>query len=323
MIDRNATGRIKGGRRMVKGMAFVLAAAMLLLAAGCGGSTGQADAKKDTVLIYDGNYAEYWLVHRMVKLLVEEYTDAKVDIREKMTGVLNFTALVNGDTDLMNNYDGSVLTTYLHLDVTDIPEGTSTYDFVYNLALEEKGVMMLDKMGFFNTYVMAVTQPVYEKYGMETITDLASAAPNLIFGAEHDFFSEEGMAKYNPLCKFYGLNFKDYRSIDIGLKYSAMDSGNIDCTVAYSTDGLNKKYKLHLLDDDRAYFPEYNGCITVRATLFDEMKDVAPNLKEVINMLGGRLSNEIMTDLSYQVDVEGKDPMDVARACLKELGLIK
>ena len=308
--------------KWTKGLALCLAGVMLIIAAGCG-SSGKEGGPKDTILIYDGNYSEYWVVHRMVKLLVEEYTDAKVEIREKMTGVLNFTALVNGDTDLMNNYDGSVLTTYLHRDVADIPAGVSTYDFVYDLALEEKGVMMLDKMGFFNTYIMAVTKPVYEKYGMETITDLVAVAPELIFGAEHDFFSEEGSAKYNPLCRFYGLNFKEGRSIDIGLKYSAMDGGHIDCTVAYSTDGLNKKYQLHLLEDDRAYFPEYNGCITVRATLFEEMKEVAPDLKEVINMLGGRLTNEIMTDNSYQVDVEGKDPMDVARACLRELGLIK
>ena len=309
-------------KRTRKGLALCLIVMLLALAAGCG-SSGKASGPKDTILIYDGVISEYWVVHRMVKLLVEEYTDAKVEIREKMSAVLNFAALVNGDTDLMNSYDGTVLTTFLHLDIADIPAGTSTYDFVYDQVMKEKGVMMLDKLGFFNTYIMAVTKPVFDKYGMETITDLAAAAPELVFGAEHDFFSEEGSAKYNPLCRFYGLNFKEGRSIDIGLKYSAMDSGNLDCTVAYSTDGLNKKYQLHLLEDDRAYFPEYNGCILVRATLFEEMKEVAPNLKEVINMLSGKLPNEVMMDMSYQIDVEGKDPDDVARACLKDLGLIK
>jgi len=305
---------------LTKAVTVCLVAAILMFAAGCGSS--KSGAAKDTLIIHDGNYSEYWLIHRMVKYLVEEYTDAKVEIRDRMSGPLNFAAMVKGDTDLMNNYDGSVLTTYLHYDVSDIPAGLSTYDFVSERVLEEKGVMLLDKMGFFNTYVMAVTQPVYQKYGMETITDLVQYAPELVFGAEHDFFSEEGSAKFGPLTAFYGLKFKEFRSIDIDLKYSAMENGLLDATVAYSTDGLNKKVGLKLLDDDRAYFPEYNAAISVRATLFEEMKEVAPNLKDVINMLSGRLSNETMTDLSYEVDVLGRDADQVAKEFLQGINLI-
>ncbi|HCR84221.1 MAG TPA: glycine/betaine ABC transporter substrate-binding protein, partial [Lachnospiraceae bacterium] len=43
----------------------------------------------------------------------------------------------------------------------------------------------------------------------------------------------------------------------------------------------------------------------------------------VLNKLGGIFTNETMIDLSYQVDVEGKSPNDVAKAFLQEKGLIK
>ena len=39
-------------------------------------------------------------------------------------------------------------------------------------------------------------------------------------------------------------------------------------------------------------------------------------------MLGGVFTNEIMTELSYQVDVEGRSIEEVATAFLQEQGMI-
>ncbi|MFR3920779.1 MAG: hypothetical protein ACLTYN_01175 [Dysosmobacter welbionis] len=39
--------------------------------------------------------------------------------------------------------------------------------------------------------------------------------------------------------KFYGLNFQDAVSVDMGLKYSAIENGSFEVAVVYSTDGLN------------------------------------------------------------------------------------
>ncbi len=129
--------------------------------------------------------------------------------------------------------------------------------------------------------------------------------------------------KFDPFVKFYGLNFKESKPIDIGLKYSAIENGKIDVTVAYATDGLNKKAKLKILEDDKKFFPEYNGALLVRDDLFERFAKIAPNLEKVLNKLGGIFTNETMIDLSYQVDVEGKSPNDVAKAFLQEKGLIK
>jgi osmoprotectant transport system substrate-binding protein/osmoprotectant transport system permease protein len=312
---------MKNRKNIMKWLSACLSVVTLLTLAGCGASGSQAGGKKDTIVIYDGQFSEMWLVHRAVKLLVEEKTEAKVEIREEMSGVNTYQTILRGDADLMNSYDGTLLTTYLHLDPSDVPADKSLYDFV-NEAAKEKKVRLLDKLGLNNTYVLAVTPAVYDKYGMETISDLAPVAGELVFGAEHDFFTEEGSAKFNPLAAFYGLNFKEVKQIDIGLKYSAADSGNIDVTVVYATDGLNRKSQLKTLADDRSFFPEYNGAILVREDLFEEIKETAPDLEKVLNQLGGIFPSEVMTDLTYAVDVEGRDAETVMKEFLQAKGLI-
>ena len=60
----------------------------------------------------------------------------------------------------------------------------------------------------------------------------------------------------------------------------------------------------------------------MRDAIFEEFADVAPNLEEVLNMLGGQFTNEDMTDLTYAVDVEGRDLTEVARESLEARGLL-
>jgi len=290
----------------------------VLFLAGCNSSSDE-----DSIVIYDGQFSEMRIIHQMAKMLVEEHTDLTVDIRDEMSPVNSYNELVKGNADLMNSYDGTLLTTFLHLDPTDVPDGQSLYDFVNEVAMEESQVRLLDKLGINNTYAIAVPQHIADEYDLNTISDLIPVAGELVFGAEHEFFSQEGSAKYNPFVDFYGLEFKEGKAIDIGLKYSAVESGNIDVTVAYATDGLNKKAKLKILEDDQQFFPEYNGAVLVRDDLFERFEDVAPNLEEVLNMLGGIFTDEIMVDLTYDIDVNGRTVEEVAREFLQSEGLIE
>lgn len=284
--------------------------------------TGCNSSKKNEIVIYDGNFSEMKIIHQMVKMLVEKHTDVTVTIKDEMSSVNSFNEIIKGNADMMNSYDGTLLTTYLKLDTSDIPEDKTLYDFVNEVGLKEKNVYLLDKLGINNTYAIAVPQEIADKYQLESISDLVPVADKLVFGAEHEFFSQEGSMKYNPFVKFYNLNFKESKPVDLGLKYSAVANGQIDVTEVYATDGLNKKAKLKILKDDRSFFPEYNGALLVRGDLFERFKDVAPNLKETMNKLGGIFTNEIMVELTYAVDVEGRTPEDVAREFLTDKGLL-
>lgn len=285
---------------------------------GCGQKDNAAE-----IVMYDGINTEMQLAHRMIKLLVEDRTDAAVTIKDQMSGVNMFKEMTgNKSCDLFNSYDGTLLTTFLKLDPADVPEGVSLYDFANEQAMERYGVRLLDQLGIDNTYAVAVPQEIADQYQLKTISDLVPAAPELVFGAEHEFFTEEGSMKYRPFVEFYGLNFKDSVSVDISLKYAAVENGNFQVTEVYTTDGLNKKAQLKVLEDDKHFFPEYNGAILVREDLFERMKDAAPNLEEVLNLLGGRFTNESMTELTYAVDVEGRSADEVAKEFLENEGLI-
>lgn len=299
---------------------FVSLLVIMLLAVSLAGCSSGND--KEAIIIYDGTYSEMKIIHQMAKQVVEDNTDATVEIRDQMSDVNSFNELVSGGADMMNAYDGTLLTTYLKLDTTDVPEGSSIYDFSNKTASAEKGVHLMDKLGFENTYAIGVLPETAAKYNLKTISDLAAVSDQLIFGAEHGFYTEEGSMKYTPFTAFYGLNFKESKPIDIALKYSAIENKNIDVTMVYTTDGLNKKAGLVLLADDRHFFPEYNDALLVRNDLFDRFSTIAPNLEEVLNTLGGTLTNESMTNLSYEVDVNGRTPEDVAHEFLLEKGLI-
>lgn len=274
--------------------------------------------------LYDGDYSEVKLMHSMVKQLVEDKTDLEVVILDQMTQVNNHNELkgANPSCDLMFSYDGTVLTTFLGLDTSDIPEGETLYDFVNETVSQQEGLRLLGKVGLNNTYSIGVTQPVIDRYGVETISDLIPVAGELNFGAEHEFYTEEGSMKYRPFVDFYGLRFRSAKPVDVVLKYSAVESGAFDVMVVYATDGLNKRAGLTILEDDQGFFPEYYGAFLVRENLFEAFYDDAPNLEQVLELLTGQVSSEDMVELTYAVDVDGRPVAEVAREFLVAKGLL-
>ncbi len=301
-----------GSRKMWIPVAAILLAFCLLLPYGRGSS--------GDLMLYDGDYSETQLMHHMVKMLVEDQAGLSVTIQDQMSQVNNWNAL-NGDShtcDLMISYDGTLLTTFFHQDVTDVPEGMSIYDYVNQVAQEEYGMRLLEKLGFDNTYAIAVPQAVADQYGLETISDLVPVADQLTFGAEQGFFTLEGSMKYGPFTEFYGLNFRNPVSVDLGLKYAAVENGSFDVTVVYATDGLNRKAGLKILEDDKSFFPDYNGAFLVREDVLEKY----PELEGILNQLAGEIPTEQMAELTYQVDVLGRTVDDVAREFLVSQGLL-
>ena len=276
-----------------------------------------------TLVLYDGDYTEVKLMHRIIRLLVEDQTDLNVDIRDQMTQVNNYNALrgPSPSCDLMFTYDGTVLTTFLGQDTSNIPAGESLFDYV-NGQVAEDGLRLLGKVGLNNTYAVGVTAQAAQKYGLSTISDLAAAAPDLRFGAEHEFFTQEGSMKFGPFTAAYGLNFRTASAVDVVLKYQALEQGAFDAMIVYTTDGLNKRAGLTILADDKGFFPEYNGAILVREDLFSRHRTDTPELEQVLSQLTGQVSSADMVEMTYAVDVEGRDLETVAHDFLVQRGLL-
>ena len=125
--------------------------------------------------------------------------------------------------------------------------------------------------------------------------------------------------KYNPFVEAYGLRFKEATPVDMGLKYAAIENGSFDVSVVYATDGLNRKVGLKILEDDKSFFPDYNGAFLVRQDLLDQY----PELAEILNLLAGKIPTGQMAELTYQVDVMGRTVDEVAHEFLVQLGLLE
>jgi glycine betaine/choline ABC-type transport system substrate-binding protein len=301
---------------------FTLAALMLLSAATAFGCAKKADNTELT--LYEGEYSEVTLVHYMVKYIVEEYTDLTVNIKDQMslTNMFKEVSAEEPACDILLNYDGTLLGAWLQKDVADVPADVTLYDYVKDNLKEQYGVDTLGLLGINNTYAIAVLPDTAEEYGLSKISDLTPVASELTFGAESSFFAQEFTDRYWQFVEFYQLNFASYSSIDINLKYTAIANDNFDVTEVYTTDGLNRKYDLVILEDDLGFFPEYNGVLVIRNGLFEDYAETAPNLAEVLDMLTGSLTNDAMTNMTYAVDVEEQEASDVAREYLVSQGLL-
>ena len=192
----------------------------------------------------------------------------------------------------------------------------SMFNQLNNQLKSELSETMLTPYGFENTYAIAVPKAVAEKYNLKTISDLRAVAGQLTFGAESDYFSRAD--GFENLTNTYGLKFKDTMDLDVSLKYDAVEQGKIDVVEVYTTDGRLYGSDLVILDDDLNFFPSYYGVTIIREESLKEYPDLLP----VLNKLNGKITTEDMMRMNYEVDVEKKDPKDVAHEFLVQKGLI-
>ena len=73
------------------------------------------------------------LFTQIAKIMIEEKTDIKVKVQDSMASSLAFEQIKDGKMDVYMSYDGSLLTAYLGRDPSEVPDGTSLYDYVNEL----------------------------------------------------------------------------------------------------------------------------------------------------------------------------------------------
>ena len=183
---------------------------------------------------------------------------------------------------------------------------------------ERFGMRWLGLYGFNNTYTVAVRGEVARQYGLEKTSDLAAVAQDLTFGGNPDYL--ERADGFPALCEAYGLDFGDVRDIDIGLKYTALASGDIDVTNAYTTDAqlANPDIDVVTLDDDLGLQVDYYCSTVVRSDTLER----CPGLEEALMRMDGLISEADMARMNYLVEVEGQDERQVALDYLTAKGVL-
>ncbi|HFI0568508.1 TPA: ABC transporter permease/substrate-binding protein [Streptococcus suis] len=262
--------------------------------------------------------AEPEILINMYKLLIEDQTDIKVDIKPNFgkTSFL-YEALKSGSIDIYPEYTGTITSTLLKNSPTDLSTNPEeVYAYAKEAILEKDGLVYLAPMAFQNTYALAVTEDYAQKNSIEKISDLAKVQQTAVAGFSLEFNDrEDGNI---GLKNLYNLQL-NVKTMEPALRYEAIKSGNVQIIEAYSTDSKVVTYKLKILEDDKQLFPPYQAA----PLLSKETLEKYPELEQVLGVLAGKISTEEMTRMNYAVDVEGKSAEQVAREYLKKENLLK
>src|SRR5690349_20753238 len=120
------------------------------------------------------------------------------------------------------------------------------------------------------------------------------------------------------LSEAYGFD-ASITMLDTGVIYTATEKGD-DCNFGevFQTDGRIPALGLVVMEDDKEFFPSYQGGFTLKQSTLDDY----PAIADVIAEVSPLLTTEVMQELNALVDVEGEDPEDVAIEWLEEQDLI-
>ncbi|MFT7667588.1 MAG: osmoprotectant transport system permease protein [Planctomycetota bacterium] len=286
---------------------LVLVLAFLLAGAG---------RAQEQVVIGSKNFTESRILGELMALLIEEHTALEVEHRSGLGGTLVcFAALEAGEIDVYPEYTGTGWSAILKRE-GGIGDSLSTFLQVEEEFRSRYGIEWLQPFGLNNTYALAMNAERATELGVRSISDLIPHASKLRAGFSHEFV--ERSDGYAGLSPFYGLKLGKVNGMEHGLAYEAMAAGEIDLIDAYSTDGKLLRYSLTVLADDRGFFPPYNAAPIVRAEALSRY----PKLRATLQRAAFQISDEEMTTLNYEVEVDRREFRDVARDFLNSKGLI-
>jgi glycine betaine/choline ABC-type transport system substrate-binding protein len=258
------------------------------------------------------DFTESALLGEIVAQLLEA-RGISVERKFELGGNLPHDALLGSKIDLYPEYTGTAFTAILkHAPITD---PRVVYEQVKQEYAEKFKVAVSEPLGFDNTFAILVRGAEARRLKLKTISDAVAYARNWRAGFGQDFMSRAD--GYSGFAKAYELKFKEQpREMDLSLTYIALASGKVDLIAGNSTEGRIAALDLFQLEDDRHYFPPYEGVYLVRQ---DSLTRVAA-LNEVLSKLAHAISTEEMRQLNYEVDANKRGQAEVVRDWIKQKG---
>ena len=276
-----------------------------------------AKPEKENLIIAGKLGPEPEILANMYKILIEENTDMTVTVKPNFgKTTFLYEALKKGDIAIYPEFTGTVTESLLK----PTPQVNHDPEAVYQAARDgikkQDNLALLKPMAYQNTYAVAVPKKIAQEYGLKTISDLKKVEGQLKAGFTLEFNDREDGNK--GLQKVYGLHLQ-VSTMEPALRYQAIQSGDIQITDAYSTDAELARYDLVVLQDDKQLFPPYQGAPLMKEALLKKH----PELEGILNQLAGKITAEQMSQMNYQVVVEGKSANQVARDFLTQEGMIE
>jgi glycine betaine/choline ABC-type transport system substrate-binding protein len=281
-----------------KTLAGVIALGMASL---CGAGCGQGPA----VTVGSKNLTEQVLLGEILAQHLERRLHIKVARKLDLGGTLvAHQALVSGEIDLYPEYTGTALTAVLKQPSVTSP--AAAFEEVRAEYAKRWKVDWLAPLGFNNSFAMIVKGAEARAGKLQTLSD-AAAARSWRMGVGYEFVQRpDGL---DGLLATYKMHLAAAPvTMDLGLLYSALDSGQVDMIAASATDGQIARRDVVVLEDNYRYFPPYQCAVAVRQAAEERI----PGLRAALEELSGKISDAAMRKLNYAVDVEHRPEAKVA-----------
>lgn len=258
------------------------------------------------------------LINMYKDLIEHDNSNIKVDLKPNFGGTtFLYKALKSGQVDVYPEFTGTVLQSLVKIkdDISHDPK--TAYKQAARALKKQDGLVLLKPMAYQNTYALAVRKADAKKFNLKATSDLHRVSSRFSAGFDPDFYKQSD--GYPGMQKAYGLKFGQVGMMEASLRYEALANEQIDVTDAYTTDAQLKRDNLVTLTDDKKFFPPYQGAPLVRAATLKKYPELATSL----NKLAGKITNDDMIEMNYDVTVRHEKASAVAHAYLVKHGMLK
>jgi glycine betaine/choline ABC-type transport system substrate-binding protein len=186
--------------------------------------------------------------------------------------------------------------------------------------LEPKGETAFTPTPFADANALGMLKTKADELGATSISDLQGKSQDLtLYGSPECRQRADCLV---GLQDVYGLQFKSFNPVDIGLRYTVLDKGQADASIVFTSDAQLSANpdKYVLLQDDKGIFPSGN---VIWVTDQSTVQKAGPDYMATIEKVQQGLTLPVMQELNARVDIDKQEPAAVATQYLKEEGYIQ
>ena len=283
-----------------------------------GGKIQRDDANADVQLtIGSKNFTEQRVLGEIYAqgLAAAGFTISKdLNLGDEKTAL---AALKSGEISAYPEYTGTALLSFFGKQADELPKDEQAAYEEARTGFEAEGLVALPPTPFTSSNEVAVTQATADDLGLKTISDLEGKSQNLVL-----YGSPECRQRLDCLLglqQVYGLKFKRFVPVAIDQRHEVLSSGRADVSIVFTTDPQIQREQEVLLEDDQGMFPPYNSTLVLKKETADQAGEA---LTQTVELIQEQLTDENMQELNARVDLDKKDPAQVAEEYLTETGLI-
>jgi len=226
-----------------------------------------------------------------------------------------YPALEKDKADLVIDYSGSAAT-FLAPKGTPSPDADKTYTRLTD-ALKAKKLTASTYSPAEDKNALVVLKSFADKNDLKKISDLSKVQDQVVFGGSAQCIEREDCLLGYQDAKYYGLKFKDVKTLEYGPPLAAgLESGDIQAAQYQTTAPEIDSGKFVVLEDDKGLLSADNVVPIFRTSVQSD------KLTKALDTLSAKLTTEDLIKWNVSTDIDKEEPADVAQKWLEDQGLL-